>query len=315
MALEKFKAPPLPQAPDVYRPEFFSQLVRAVELYFSQLDSLTPNQAQSYRADNFYGGAFTGSNVTASGTVTAVAVNATNISASEAFIARQYSRYLDVESFHNHNMLTQTLMASDVYADEFYGSGTYIVTPYNLITDSNDQTASAIDVATAVTYDTDNFPDGIYIGSPASRIYVSTGGIYRFEFSIQFQNSTNGTQSVDIWFRKNGTDVSASNSQFGLPARRSSGDPSSLLAVTPFLIDLAAGDYMEIMWRPSDTGVTIQTIPAATYSAGVTPDIPSTPSIILIVSFVSATHPPVTYVAPLPVIGIGSVGTVTISTP
>jgi len=244
-----------------------------------------------------------------------VAVNATNISASEAFIARQYSRYLDVESFHNHNMLAQTLMASDVYADEFYGSGTYIVTPYNLITDSNDQTASAIDVATAVTYDTDNFPDGIYIGSPASRIYVSTGGIYRFEFSIQFQNSTNDTQSVDIWFRKNGTDVSASNSQFGLPARRSSGDPSSLLAVTPFLIDLAAGDYMEIMWRPSDTGVTIQTIPAATYSAGVTPDIPSTPSIILIVSFVSATHPPVTYVAPLPVIGIGSVGTVTISTP
>ena len=65
MALEKFRASPLPIPPSEYSPEHFRQLIRVIELYFSQLDSLTPNQAESYRANNFYGGNFTGGNVTA----------------------------------------------------------------------------------------------------------------------------------------------------------------------------------------------------------------------------------------------------------
>jgi hypothetical protein len=36
------------------------QLIRVLEIYFNQLDSITPNQAQSYRADNFYGGTLDG---------------------------------------------------------------------------------------------------------------------------------------------------------------------------------------------------------------------------------------------------------------
>jgi hypothetical protein len=35
-------------------------VLRVLEIYFDQLDSLTPNQANSYRADNFYGGLFSG---------------------------------------------------------------------------------------------------------------------------------------------------------------------------------------------------------------------------------------------------------------
>ena len=42
-----------------------SQLIRMLGIYFAQLDSLTPNQAQSYRADNFFGGNFTGDSVSA----------------------------------------------------------------------------------------------------------------------------------------------------------------------------------------------------------------------------------------------------------
>jgi hypothetical protein len=59
MAMEKFKHPPLPNAPSVYDPQYVRQLVRVIELYFNQLDSLTPNIAQSYTADAFYGGTVT----------------------------------------------------------------------------------------------------------------------------------------------------------------------------------------------------------------------------------------------------------------
>jgi len=60
MALEKFRASPLPIPGVEYDHQYMLQLIRVLGLYFSQLDSLTPNQAQSYRADNFYGGTFRG---------------------------------------------------------------------------------------------------------------------------------------------------------------------------------------------------------------------------------------------------------------
>ena len=60
MALERFKPAPLPLPPQEYSPAYILQFIRTLELYFSQLESLTPNQASSYRADNFYGGAFSG---------------------------------------------------------------------------------------------------------------------------------------------------------------------------------------------------------------------------------------------------------------
>jgi hypothetical protein len=37
-----------------------SQFIRMLGIYFAQLDSLTPNQAQSYRADQFIGGQYRG---------------------------------------------------------------------------------------------------------------------------------------------------------------------------------------------------------------------------------------------------------------
>jgi hypothetical protein len=67
MALELFKFSPLPNPPETYDPIFFRQFVRTLELYFSKLDALTPNHAQSYRADEFFGGTFNGGSLSVSG--------------------------------------------------------------------------------------------------------------------------------------------------------------------------------------------------------------------------------------------------------
>lgn len=60
MALTNFKASPLPNPPPEYDAQYIRQLIRVLELYFSQLDSYTPNRAQSYSADAFYGGELNG---------------------------------------------------------------------------------------------------------------------------------------------------------------------------------------------------------------------------------------------------------------
>lgn len=61
MALVGFRAPALPLPSGEYDLRQQSELVRALRLYFNLIDSLTPQQAQSYRAENFFGGTFTGS--------------------------------------------------------------------------------------------------------------------------------------------------------------------------------------------------------------------------------------------------------------
>ena len=314
MAMERFQAPALPVPPVEYDQRYHTDLIRILRLYFNQLDSLTPNQANSYRADNFYGGNFTGSNVTADSVTTDL------LTAYQALIFALTAQattvsYLNADAIYNRRYLGSEAMIGNVYADFFYGSGKYISTPYNQLISNTDQVAGSLGTAYAVTYDTTDFPDGITITS-GSRITFADTGVYNITYSIQFENSNNDTESVDIWLRYEGTDIAGTNSRFSMPPRKSSGDPSTLIAVTPIMVDVEAdGDYVEIMWHPSDLGVTIQHYNAVTASPGVTPAIPATPSVIVGVTFISAQFPPTKRVAPLPVFGFGQVGTVTITTP
>ena len=153
--------------------------------------------------------------------------------------------------------------------------------PYGAFQDSTDQTAANTTTAYAVTFNTTDYSNGIYV-SNSSRLNVRNYGIYDIMFSFQLKNTTNDGQDVDIWFRKNGTNVANSNSRFFLPARKSSGDPSHLIAAMNFFLEMNAGDYVEIMWRPTDTGVSLEA-----YGTSTTPDRPSVPSAIVTLSYVA----------------------------
>ena len=220
MALDRFRAPPLPNPSGEYDPQYVRQLIRALELYFSQLDSNTPNNAQKYTADFFY------------------------------------------------------------------GSGIHLTFPYGQFQSNVDQTAAAIDVAYAITYTQSDFAGGVTLSS-SSRLTVPSAGIYTTTYSIQLVNTTNAVQDVDIWIRKNGTDIPDTNSRFSLSPRKGAGNPSHLIATTSIMVELASNDYVQVMWHVTDTGVSIEHFPAVTYSAGVTPAHPATPSAIVQVEFMS----------------------------
>ena len=159
--------------------------------------------------------------------------------------------------------------------------GKYINNPYGAFQDGTDQTAANTTTAYAITFDTTDFSNGVTL-SNSSRLNVSQAGIYNLQFSIQFKNTTNDTQDVDVWFRKNGTNIDKSNSRFGLSPRKSSGDPSHMIGALNFFVNLAANDYVQIMWRPSDVGVNIEH-----FAASSTPTRPAVPSVIATLSFVS----------------------------
>jgi hypothetical protein len=153
--------------------------------------------------------------------------------------------------------------------------------PLGAFQDSTDQVAANTTTAYAVTFNTTDFSSGVTIASN-SRITVADAGIWNLQFSIQFTNTTNSSQDVDVWFRVNGTNVVNSNSRFGFAPRKGAGDPYHIIAAINYFVSLNANDYVEIMWRPTDVGVTIEQ-----YPAGTTPTRPAVPSAIVTMSFVS----------------------------
>jgi hypothetical protein len=60
MGMIRFRAPTLPNPINDVDRAYVRQLLRALELYFDQLDSKTPRQADSFTADNFIGGVYSG---------------------------------------------------------------------------------------------------------------------------------------------------------------------------------------------------------------------------------------------------------------
>jgi len=153
--------------------------------------------------------------------------------------------------------------------------------PYGAFQDSTNQTAASTTAAYAITLNTTDYSNGVYV-SNSSRMNVRNAGVYNLQFSIQFKNTTNSSQDIDVWFRKNGTDITASNSRFGVPARHSSGDPSHFIGALNYFIELAANDYLQIMWRVTDTAVSIEA-----FAAGTSPTRPAVPSVITTVNYVS----------------------------
>jgi hypothetical protein len=159
--------------------------------------------------------------------------------------------------------------------------GKFMNNPHGAFQDSTDQVAANTTTAYAVTFNTTDFSNGVTIASN-SRITVADAGIWNLQFSIQFTNTTNSSQDVDVWFRVNGTNVANSNSRFGFAPRKAAGDPYHTIAAMNYFVSLNATDYVQIMWRPTDVGVTIEQ-----YAAGTSPTRPAVPSAIVTMSFVS----------------------------
>jgi hypothetical protein len=149
--------------------------------------------------------------------------------------------------------------------------------PFGAFQDSTDQSAASTTTAYAITFDTTDYSNGVYL-SNSSRINVRSSGTYNIQFSIQFANDDAQIQDVDVWFRKNGTNVAGSNSKFSVDSKHGS-IKGHLIAALNFYIDLAANDYIELMWATTSTSVIIEHIATQT-----SPDRPSTPSVIVTVN-------------------------------
>jgi hypothetical protein len=137
-------------------------------------------------------------------------------------------------------------------------------TPYPMIV-RNTAEANGVSIASNGTYPT--------------RITFANVGTYNIQFSAQFHNTGGGGpgNTVNIWFRLNGTDIPDSDTKLTVPS-----NAPFVVAAWNFVQTFTAGQYVEIVWSTDNANIILEfeppnVSPPAAYTS------PGVPSVIITV--------------------------------
>ena len=100
---------------------------------------------------------------------------------------------------------------------------------------------------------------------------MSEAGTYNIQFSAQLHNTGGGGSgnTVNIWFRLNGSDIANSDTKVTVPS-----NAPYVVAAWNFIVTVAANNYVELVWFTDNANIILEQEPAtATH--------PAIPSVIL----------------------------------
>lgn len=159
-----------------------------------------------------------------------------------------------------YDYINQILVAQGVFP--YYGS----------FYDTTTQTNPVANQINIMSYNTtsENYHVTIQNGN---RITFEYPGVYNIQFSAQFEKTGGQSSKVDIWLRKNGTDVPWTNTEITLSGS------SRIVASWNFVLSENANDYLQLCWSSPNNDVQILAQLPAT-----NPTRPGIPSIILTVT-------------------------------
>lgn len=284
--LEKIAPPNLPLAPGQYDSRYQEQLNNVLRLYFNRLQDIVNRLNASATLDGsglqFPNGAFHQDGHTtltaniANGSTTPIPVVSTVgfLSAGGLIVGDEIILYTG-KTATTFTGITRGALGTSSSA---HTSGTAISEAQVIVPPS-----TLIPIALTVT-DTSN---GVSIDSTYnSRIVFDVAGYYNIQFSAQLLNYTTAEDNVTMWFRKNGVDIPNSAGVVTVPSKHGS-SPGSMITSWNIIVDVMAGQYLELMMTADLNRVVV-----ATYPPGVAPSTihPASPSIILTASFVSAPY-------------------------
>jgi len=159
--------------------------------------------------------------------------------------------------------------------------GRFIDVPNALYFSTVDQPIAVVDTPQVVTFNQTYLESGFSInGASNSQITATYSGVYNFQFIGQLSSGSASAKNVYLWISRNGTNLGYTAREFVL-----SGSGEIDEVIWNFNLDLAAGEYIEMVWVSDDIDVTMATVPPAVSPA--TPH-PGVTSAVLTVNFISA---------------------------
>ena len=278
--IDKIAAPNLPLAPELWDRRFQDQYSNVLRLYFNRLDAIlaqldtntTTAVLQVPYGSFFQDGA------------TSLTANMTNVSTAPISVASTmgfapFGALLIEDELIKYTALTPTTFTGITRG--VYGTTNVSHTAGVAVTEAlgvpNATTAQAMILTTTLA----SF--GVELdGVNTSRVKATVAGVYNFQFTAQLLNYTVTEDNVTMWFKQNGVDIPFSAGVVQVNGKHGS-SPGSSIDGWNLIIDMNAGDYIEIYFS-SLSGETV----VATFPAGTAPVTPVSPSLILTATFVSA---------------------------
>jgi hypothetical protein len=155
--------------------------------------------------------------------------------------------------------------------------GRFIDVPNALYFSTVDQPIAAVDTGQVVTFNQTYLESGFSInGVGNSQITATYGGVYNFQFTTQIVSASASSKTVFIWIARNGVALGYTAKDFVL---QGSSDVNE--ATWNFNLDLAAGEYVEMVWSSDD-------IDASLNSEAATSPHPGVASAVVTINFISA---------------------------
>lgn len=122
--------------------------------------------------------------------------------------------------------------------------------------DTTIQTNPVANAINTVGFNSTAISSGVSIVG-GNQITVAGGGTFNLQFTFQFDKTDAGTDFVDVWLRRNGSNVADSKTTLSLVFNN-----AVLLAGWSYLISLNAGDNLQIVWTSLDVNMRLLTVPA-----------------------------------------------------
>jgi len=154
--------------------------------------------------------------------------------------------------------------------------GKYIDCPNGLFFNTADQTFPAANTAYPVVFNATYLHNAVQLQTGStSKIEVTVGGIYNFQYAGQLKSGSSNSKSVWLWIRRNGVDIGYSTQAYTLA---NNNEYKSI--IWNFDIDLEAGEYLELVVAADSTDVWLDAEAASSPHPGI-------PSGVMTVNFIA----------------------------
>lgn len=151
--------------------------------------------------------------------------------------------------------------------------------PYGTFIKSSSQTVSGANAATVVTGWAEDDVNKTRVSG--TKLYAEETGDYLFQFSTVFTKSGGSLTTADIWLRKNGSNVANTNTRVTI-----TGNNAETVITVPFILDLDAEDYIELVFSSPNNSTTL-----TGFGASTSPTRPAMPAIIATLHLVGKWKP------------------------
>lgn len=154
--------------------------------------------------------------------------------------------------------------------------GKYIDCPNGLFFNTADQTFAATNTAYPVVFNATYLNNAVALQSGStSRIEVSIGGVYNFQYSGQLLSTNSSSKTVYLWIKRNNITIGYSTHAYTLSSNNEYTEIS-----WNFNIDIDVGEYLELEIAATDTNVRLDAVAATSPHPGI-------PSGVMAVNFVA----------------------------